>query len=91
MDKVLYIVYLDNIPISVHKWPWAAIQEAQERTVNGKNASVVVFNRGGGHTHPQEPIPAPIPTAMVPVSDGEFASEEPTYPEDYRDPYAGAY
>lgn len=91
MDKVLYVVYLDTIPISVHKWPWAAIQEAQERTVNGKNASVVVYTRSGAHRYAQAVESAPAAASVVPVPDGEFASEEPTHPGDYQDPYAGAW
>ena len=43
MDKMLYVVYLQDVPIGVHRWPWSAMQEAAERSVEGKGARVVGY------------------------------------------------
>jgi hypothetical protein len=40
-DKI-YVVYLGAVPIGVHQYPWMAFNEAKERSVAGKSASVYV-------------------------------------------------
>lgn len=45
-DKILYVVYLKNTPIGVHRWPWMAANEAKERSLEEATAHVVAFVAG---------------------------------------------
>lgn len=79
-EKLLYVVFLGDIPIAVHKWPWAALQEAKERCVSGKSTSVIAYK----HAYPVGvwgTIGEENPTGAIPLSDAEFSVEGPTDPD----------
>ncbi len=75
-EKLLYVVYLGDTPIGVHKWPWMALNEAKERSVDGKPASVVAYKHAypvgvwGETHHAGSGVPA-----------DEFSAEGPTDPD----------
>lgn len=78
MDEVIYVVYLKGVPISAHKWPWAAIQEATERTTTNGQATVTAYKKsytfGGEPDFEQEEPTDPrcTPCAHDYPCDGEW-------------------